>query len=157
MTKRARKRVASILHSRGRSRTAGRRRTMRSPHLMRERRGAKPRTGQAFLALATLAAWGAIFAPHADSASTPAGLSDDQGILSVLCGLVPALDVLLGCKPPTPSPGGDAPATTAPPPSTSGSPPPVVAGAGIRPAAPTPRFAPDLLLVTFKKDVTRPQ
>src|SRR5882672_6561144 len=119
MTKRRRKRVALILRSGGSACTVGRRRTMRSPHLKRERRRAKARTGPALLALATLAAWGAIFAPHADSASTPATRSDDdQGVLVVLCGLVPALDELLGCESPTTGARGDSQATAPTPSST---------------------------------------
>ena len=126
---------------------------MRSPHLRRGRRRAKVRTGPAFLVLASLAAWGAIHAPHADSASSPPGLPTDQGVLRVLCGLVPALDPLLGCASSTTPP--TQPAETR---SKDSPPPPAVGVAGgIRSTTPIARFAPDLLLVTFRKEVTRPR
>jgi subtilisin family serine protease len=91
----------------------------------------------------------------------PALPGDDQGVLGVLCGLVPPLDTLLGCESPATSPAGTSPAPqsqgSAPPPSPTGSPPAVVAATGIRSTAPTASFAPDLLLVTFRKEATRSQ
>ena len=85
----------------------------------------------------------------------------DDGILQVLCGIVPALDALLGCPQSTTtasdSPAPSPPVTASGSPAPSSPPPTVRSAAAVRATAPTVRFAPDLLLVTFREAATRPQ
>jgi len=160
MTKRKRNRTAPLLRSGGCRSVKGRRSGMRSPHLKRVGGHAKLLPVRpAPLLLAILAAWGAIFAPHADSALPPPGEPIDQGALQVLCGIVPVVDELLGCTGQATKPAvtrsSSPQAPTAPPPPAPQ--PTVVAAGAIRATSPSARFAPGLLLVTFTQHATRPQ
>jgi subtilisin family serine protease len=133
---------------------------MRSPHLTRVGRGANARLGRAvFLPLAILSAWGASVAPRADSALMPPGDPAGSGALQLLCGIVPVLDELLGCAAPKPAETATSNPQEPKAPTPTGSQPTVVAASAgpIRETAPTARFAPGILLVTFSKDATRAQ
>jgi subtilisin family serine protease len=119
---------------------------------------ARPGPAAVLLPLATLMVWGAIVAPHADSALTPPSEPSDEGVLHVLCGIVPALDELLRCAAQTTKPTETKSSSSqAPPPPAPGSGPTVIAAGATRPTVPTARFDPALLLVTFRKDATRLQ